>query len=336
MEADEKEYIKKIREQVDSYERTIQAIIAFDSAVRWDDAQRDYLSDSYFLPGRRLSRSPNGLDNTVTPDVVVQLSNDYGIVAEVKITASTKQDFLKAYEQIGHYDADLVGWKTANERISLHDLSLLVDDLKKNTAKGYFVGRTFQKNFILIACALISEAHDYFKIEKYYGSFSNPNIERKLGGDPVGIPLDKIVEEMSRAKFYDAEPPVEHTMIVLWMNIFNELMEEKKGKKTGKNILVNTGEATEKLEKAYSFPRADDRQPKVPREAWIRQALDAFVEIGYASKDSKDRDIYNVKYSYQRKESMLTVFTRKRYSALTKSRRKIEEGRQLEFNNFKT
>jgi len=333
MEADEKDYIKKIREQADSYERTIQAIIAFDSAVRWDD--EGYLSDSYFLPGRRLSRTLNDPDDTVTPDIVVQLSNNYGIIAEVKITASTHQDFVDVCRQIRRYDADLVGWKTPSKRISLHDLSLLVEDFKRNAAKRYFVNKTFEKNFTLVACSRTYQDKHFFKIEKYHGSFSNKRIEDKLGRDPIGIPLDDIVEGMTRVKFYDAEPPVEYTMNVLWMNIFNELMEEK-GKKTGKEIFVNTREATEKLGKAYSFPRPDDRQPKVPREVWIRRALDAFVEIGYASKDSKDRDIYNVKYSYQRKESMLTVFARKRYSALTKSRRKIEEGRQLEFNSFKT
>ncbi len=336
MEADEKDYIKKTREQADSYERTIQAIIAFDSAVRWDAAQGGYLSDSYFLPGRRLSKILNDPDDTVTPDIVLQLSNDYGIVAEVKITASTHQDFVHAYEQIKRYDADLIGWKTANKRIRLHDLSLLVEDFKRNTAKRYFVDKTFEKNFTLVACSRTYQDKHFFKIEKYHGSFLNKRIESKLGGDPIGIPLDDIVEGMTRVKFYDAEPPVEYTMTVLWMNIFNELMEERQVEKTGNNILVNTGEATEKLERAYSFPRLDGRQPKVPRKVWIGRALDAFSEIGYASRDSKNRDVYNVKYTYLRKGPMLEVFAKKRYSVLKKSGGKIEEGRQLEFTTFKT
>ncbi len=336
MEADEKDYIKKIREQADSYERTIQAIIAFDSAVRWDDAQKDYLSDSYFLPGRRLSRTLNDSGNNVTPDIVVQLSNNYGIIAEVKLTASTDQDFVRAYEQIRRYDTELVGWKTSNKRISLDDLCLLVEDLKRNAAKRYFSGKTFEKNFTLVACSRVYLDKHFIKIEKYHGSFSNKRIEDKLGRDPVPIPLEDIVEGMTRVKFYDAEPPVEYTMNVLWMNIFNQFMEEKKGEKIGKNILVNTGEATEKLEKAYSFGRLDDRQPRIPKQVWIRRALDAFSEIGYASRDSKNRDVYNVKYTYLRKESMLEVFAKKLYSVLNKSGRKLEEGRQLKFTSFKT
>ena len=50
------EYVKQKREEADSYHRTVQAIIAFDSAIRYDDNAGDYLLNSFFFPGRKLTK----------------------------------------------------------------------------------------------------------------------------------------------------------------------------------------------------------------------------------------------------------------------------------------
>lgn len=340
VEESKEEYIKNVKEQANSYERTIQTILAFDSAVRWDDVQKDYLRGSYFLPGRGLLKDPSEPDDTVTPDIVEQLSTDYGIIAEVKITASTERDFADAYEQICNYDIDLVGWKTANEKVRLHDLSLLVDDFKKNTAKRYFQAKRFRKKFTLVACAVELEDKMFYKIEKYYGSFSDKRVENKLGGDPIGVPMDPLegggtlFQKMSRVKFYDTEPPVEYTMTVLWMNAFSTLMEKKR-RGTSREISVTTGEITDFLGKMYAFEREDEHQPSVPKRSWVRHALDSFVEIGWASKDQSNHDTYQVRYSYQRKKNIIEVFAEKRWRVRRKSARMAEE-RQLEFDPFKT
>ena len=118
------------------------------------------------------------------------------------------------------------------------------------------------------------------------------------------------------------------------MNIFNEIME-KTGRKTEKTISVSCKQVTKMLEKRYSFEREDRRQPKIPKEMWIRQALDGFVKIDYAYKDSKDNDKYYIKYSYPRKDSMLDVFARKLCEASSKSKKR-REGEQLEFSNLGT
>lgn len=322
------EYIKQKREEADSYSRTIQAIIAFDSAIRWDDSQEAYLQNSLFFPGRKLSKVHANTRRDLRPDIVIQLSGEYGIVAEIKITASSQQDFERAHEQIIKYDDNLIGWKTEDERIGLHDLSLLVNDFKRGVAKRYFEDKAFQRKFSLVACARVSESKEYFKIEKYYGSFSDSRIETKLS-DPVPVPLEKILGKISRVKFYDAEPPIEYVMNVLWMNVFNEFSHKEEEQKK-KEIPVSCTVATELLREKYAFPQEDTRQPKIPKKDWIRNALDAFIIIKYARRDISDNDKYLVRYSYPKKENMIDFFSRKHIEALRKVKKETSGSEQLE------
>lgn len=327
------EYVKQIREKADTYDRTIQSIIAFDSAVRWDDDAKTYISNSHFMPGRRLYKGDDP-GKIVTPDIAIQISDKYGIVAEVKLTASTDQDYENAHEQVEKYDTNLCGWKTKDEKIELFDLSLLVNDLHKGKAKRYFEKIKFNRKFTLIACARQYEVRVFFKIEKYYGSFSNPRLENKFI-DPVAIPLENpdIIKRISSVKFYDAEPPVEYTMNVLWMNVFNEIMESG-GREGEKTISISCKEVTKMLEERYAFKQEDNRQPKTPKEAWVRQALDAFVEIEYAYRDLKDNDRYHVKYSHLRKEAMLELFAKKCYEVKSRPASSPKNDRQIEFTGF--
>jgi hypothetical protein len=327
---EEENYIKQIREKADSYERTIQTIVAFDSAVRWDDLNKSYSKNTLFFQGRRLSKKLTSPNEYVSPDIVIQLSNEYGIVAEIKITGSSDQDFENANAQVKNYDRELIGWKTDSERIRLHDLSLLVNDLKRGIAKRYFVDKTFQRKFSLIACARISEANEFYKIEKYYGTFSDDRLDQKLS-DPVAVPLEKVIHIISSIKFYDAEPPIEYTMNVLWMNIFNEIMERED---SGKTISVSCKDVTEIIREKYAFQQVDSRQPKIPKEVWIRKALDIFVKIKYAKKDPASNDKYLVKYTHKRKDSMLDFFSKKHFNVSNNFKKKSEKDndqRQFEF-----
>lgn len=321
-----RDYIQDIQEKADSYERTIQTIISFDAAIRWNDAQNDYYEGSHFLPCRRLSKDSISGDD-VTPDITIQQSDNYGIVAEVKMTASTEQDFANAYDQVKNYDRNLFGWKTANEIVDMHDISLLVNDLKRTYVKRYFEDKKFDRNFLLIACAHIREAKEYCKIEKYFGSFSNAKIEKKLS-NPVPVPLESIVTRISNVKFYDADPSVEYTMNVLWMNVFSTIKDEKNNSEN-KFITVSCDSVIKILQERYSFSQSDSRQPKAPRAARVREALDTFVKINCGYRDVSDKDKYNIRYSYPRKDSMIEVFARKNFEADHK-RKKGDSSKQLE------
>lgn len=307
----EEAYVKNIRDQSDTYERTIMSIIAFDAAVRWDDSTKKYVVNSHFLPGRRMMASKI----EVTPDLVVQLSPSNGIIAESKLSASTENDFKNAHEQISKYDDDLEGWVTSKGQIGVHDISLLVDHIKKTQASDYFSKIAFKRKFSLISCVLVTMGNYYFSIEKVTGEFSDDRVNKKLR-TVVAVPMDKIQHLFSVVKFYDARPPVEYTMNTLWMHAFTELVAHKDDNGF---TPVTSKQATDILFKKYSFGQFDARQPKSPREAWIKEALELFVKLGYGFKDSKDPNIYLIDFSSsRRKESFAETIAKKHFRHLEK------------------
>lgn len=330
----QEEYIEEVRRCCDSYEETIQAMISFDSAIRWDTNINGYSSGTHFLPGRKMAKSDR---KTVTPDIVIQMNHLYGIVGEVKITANNDRDFEKAATQIGKYDDNLAGWKTSSKKIYKHDLSLLVHTLHKARAKRYFDNKKFSRNFNIVACARITQASETYMIEKCSGSFSDSNIDDKLS-DPVGIPLEKVIVHFGGiAKFYDQEPEyVEYTMNILWMNIFGTIPEKESRLVNGKIkefIVADCNKITKMLQEQYSLSIAEQNQPTFPRKEWTKKSLDAFVEIGLAEQDTHNSDRYFINYSSRKKESMIEVFAKKLCEGGQKKKKSSEK--QLEFESFK-
>lgn len=327
------DYVKAVAESCDSYEETIQAIICFDSAIRWDSNTRDYRKDTHFLPGRRMLRT----DTTrVTPDIVVQVNKHYGVVGEVKITASNDRDFKHAETQIKKYDDDLKGWKTETEKIKEHDLSLLVHLSNKAEARRYFAKEKFSRKFNMISCARLDQVSIKYNIEKFSGTFLEPEIDKKLS-DGVTLPLERVLDKLGVVKFSDQEPEyVEYTMNVIWMNILGSVTEKVAKSVGGKRrefVVVDCNKITKILREQYSLSILDDNQPTIPRKAWVKKSLDMFVEIHLAEQDSKNRDRYFIIHNTIRKDSMIEVFAKKCYKAKQK-KRKSSEG-QLEFEAFK-
>lgn len=313
----EKEYIEQVVRAADTYEQTIQTIICFDAAVRWDDKSKQYAAGSHFMPGRRMSKAGRIPPDDVTPDVVSQLSDSYGIVGEVKLTASTQQDFDKAFRQVANYDQELVGWITPNEEVALHDISLIVDDFNRNAALRNSDKVKLTRNLSLVATALELRSRNARKIEKYSGHFSDERLEAKFR-DPVPIVLEPLAAKLSSVKFCDANPPsVEYTMNVLWLNAFNELCQQQKRGVGWNMVSVNCTKLTQMLHERYAFPQNDKRQPKLPRKQWVTDALNAFVRIGYATR--KGEEEYEVQYTPNpRHGSQLAVFAKKVWKAQAK------------------
>jgi len=257
---------------------------------------------------------PKNTSQFVTPDAVCQLSDTYGIIGEVKLTASSDQDFAQAQKQLLKYDQPLHGWMTPTKKIPKHDLSLLVNDLEKNRVKAFFKDKKYAHNLTLVACARQLQVNEIVKIEKYDGFYADPKLEQKMS-NPIPVPLERVVRTMSSVKFYDTEPlAVEYTMNVLWMCVFNEFAAKDTGKKHKEEITVDLAEAVRMLKSRFAFHRVDNMQPESPRTEWVRKALNTFISIGYATRKSSDQ--YIVKYSpYCRHKSMLEVFAKKVFEA---------------------
>ena len=319
-------YIKNVKCQSDCYEQTIQILICFDAAIRFDAKAHAYIGGSHFLPGRRLLKDPKDKTKYVTPDAVSQLSDTYGVIGEVKFSASSDHDFANAHEQLQKYDGNLYGWITNDKTIKLHDLSLLVNDLHRNRAKEFFKGKTFDRQFTLIACAHQKQVHEVVKIEKFEGRFSDKTLEMKMA-HPIPVPIEKLIGQISNVKFYDAEPPVvEYTMSVLWMSVFNELASKKDATKASTPITVSLAETVKMLKDRFAFPKVDGLQPDSPRTEWVRKALNALVRIGWVKRKSKT--LFEINYvHYSQHKSMLEVFAKKVFEA--DSKKKAADPKQL-------
>jgi len=178
---------------------------------------------------------------------------------------------------------------------------------------------------------LVSETQDYLSLERYYGKFSNPEIDNRLR-NVVQIPLEKILP-LYHEKFYDAKPPVPLMMEVLWTNIFNQIPDEEAFMEAGRKALkikVNISDMTIKLRDQFSFERIDDRQPEIPKTEWVKEAMESFILIGYAQKCIDSQDSYWVKYT--RRKNILEYFAKKLVSSKNK-KQKVTDNNQIQLFN---
>ena len=295
----EDEYVDQVVKQIDSYTRTIEALVCLDSALRYDDEIRGYLPGSCVFQGRHMTAS----GTSVCPDLVVQLDSAHGIVSEVKLTASTETDFQDAEEQVRQYDIELVGWDTDDETVGQYDICLLVDYSWAGKAGEFFQGtqstRPYGRPFVLLSATRNDLVNSFLTFESRLGGFSDNQVKGKFQkrAGIVTVPLEKLVGAFAKIKFYDAKPPhVEHTMDVLWTEYLTKKdLPARSVVRRGRQVQqkrVEPGGAAEFLRQTYTMFIGQVRQPTIPQPDWIREALDVFVEINRAERDGATPNVY--------------------------------------------
>lgn len=293
---------KPLREKVDDYEETISAIISFCHFVRWDENKQDFKKGSYFFIGRKMDEPSK---NQITPDFVVQLNDNYGIVGEAKKSFTRDDKFwIKNFEQLQKYDHDLKGWKTHDEHIRTSDVVLLTHYSRKVDVTDYIQEKisegviSFNNNFVVIAFSRIDQSKTFIYLEKAFGNLSDQTLDEKIR-KIVHIPLDKILP-IHNIRFYDAKPPLPLTMSILWNNMFNqippvEIFMDSKGRQI--KIEVNVDDLTYKVRQQFALPQNNDhRLPEIPKTSWIREAMEMFLKLKYATKKIGSNDDYIIKY----------------------------------------
>jgi len=181
--------VKATESRIDDYEQTVLAIGAFAHALRWDMATSANRPDSWFLPGRRMDTSPQNRvtpGNVVTPDVVVQLTPDYGVVGEAKASMPKDRQFwLHTLKQLEKYDDNLVGWKTTSGHVSTIDVVLLTHHASKVDIADFLQIKiagdeiAFNGNISVVAYARITDARSYFSLERSWGRLSDDHLDER-------------------------------------------------------------------------------------------------------------------------------------------------------------
>jgi len=335
--------IERLNITIDNYNLTIQAICAFSHLFRWDKDLNDFKPDSFFFIGRKMNTTSNNRispNNVVTPDLIIQLRPDYGIIGEEKISFSRnrnhwKDDFL----QIQKYDDNLKGWKTTNEEIKKVDLVLLIEYHRKVDVIEYLEEEIRQgrfsthNNLSVIAFSKMTQSHEWLTFEKAYGNISDPKMNDEFYRI-ASVKMEYLLMYYGGIKFIDVQPPLPLLMNILWHNVFSEkvkietLMEEK-GKKQI-SLKVDLNELTSTLREQFTqYDNQDGRQPDIPKKSWIKEALDKFVELKYAENVEGSLDEYIIKY--KNIKNPLEKFCRECVKGRTEEQKPKEKQLQLEY-----
>ena len=298
---------RKIRDAAEDYQSTVHAMLAFSAFVVHDGTTQR--PRSHFGFGRRMSTSKKNMivpSGTITPDIVAQMSDAYGVVAEVKRSLPADRTKWAAHvAQIRKYDDDLTGWWTENHRIAASDTALLLhqtrsrafinvleDERKKNPDA---VGP--HTSIIEFNRSDERQVNYFFRLE--WGAVRDGDLSGRLT-EGVAVPIDKVIRSFANVKFYDAEPPVHSLLALLWIDYFPSLAAGVAYDENVKAfpIVVSAVAITEELQRAYGSQllERDDRSVQFPSVTAVRRALDLLVSIRLAMTLPKGTAEYRVLY----------------------------------------
>ncbi len=319
------ERLYDLLDKINNYEQTINAIICFSHVLRWEevDGERSFRPNSYYSIGRRMDTSPSNRinpENKVTPDLIVELNENYGIVCEVKKSLPRNRAYWnKTINQLIKYDDDLKGWITENEYIQRSDVVFLIHNDIKVFVFDYLNNRininrdlNFNRSFATIAFYRVDQRKTWINFEKGFGNLSDRNLDEKFRLI-WKVPLEE-VRPLNPTKFYDAKPEVSYTMSILWIDTFSQYpRQEEFMEAEGRKIItirINIEELVNRMKNQFfpSLIENDPRQQKVPKSRWVKEAMKMFVRLNYAYKEQDLEDVYIVKY--KRIVKPLETFTR--------------------------
>lgn len=302
---------KSLWNDVEDYEQTVNALLAFAALLVHDGTSRRAGSEFGF--GRRMTR-PIGAVSDVTPDLVAQKSLDYGVAAEAKKSLSRdRSHWEQEVAQVREYAGGLVGWWTQDETIRAYDTVLLI-----HIARGRPFAKLLRSDeqreggaagvaFKVVEFSQMTEAQVNFFFRSEEGTLSDPELGQRLD-DGVPVPLDSVLQSFPTVKYYDSPPPVVLLIRDLWMNVFPSMLsdgEYDEGLKATK-IKASVSKVTDELQlasgsKAKALSR-DSRSAEFPQKSWVRQAFDWLVSKRMALPPGEESDEYTILYRPIRKD----------------------------------
>jgi len=292
-------------DEVDDYEQTIGALIAFANIIL-----HDYSGEAYICKVMRLSDSQ---ERKITPDLVAEIG-DYSLVAEIKKSLPRDEEqWDKVSEQISKYDKVLLGW-SGNPKP--HDLFLLCNQTVSYRAASYFqqlaeTGKlVLSHNFCVLAFNRNSQRLTFMFLKKENGIISHKKLDERLT-EGIPVPLELVLPQLSAVKFYDADPDVVYTMAVLWDHVLSRLttkekLRDSKGRKVV-TIEVSVDHLLQELRTYFAPPS----NREIVQRRWVKDAMEAFVKIGLADRIPEERDRYDV--SFRKIETTIEFFAKKLY-----------------------
>lgn len=301
---------RSIKQEIQSYEDTITGLLAFAHELRWDDNARELRASSGFRFGRVMrTSSANAVapNQEVTPDIVVQVDADYGVVGEAKVGYTPRPDQRSAIGQLRKYDDDLSGWLSPSHKVSLADLTFLVhetravaasDELKEAIDAGEV---EFERSLAVIGFSRMSQQQEFLFLKRGFGRLSSTKDEKFRQGVP--IKMEHLLFHYGSVELYDDKPPLPLLMRILWSGEFQALMsleEYVDSEEEGYPVLRVSEQAVCEAVRDRMFPDWDSEQGQMalPRPSWIREALQGFMELNWARRN--DDGTYSIELKNRR------------------------------------
>lgn len=272
------ERVARAAAELDNYESTVQAIAAFRQFLVGPDAY-----EVRFNVGRRMETSPTNAiqpNVTVTPDIVAQLHEGYGMAVEVKRSMpSEKTRWLKTLQQVRKYDDDLNGWWTDPGHIEDWNAALLVHaDYSRPVVRALREQPVLQgPKSVVIEFAREDAAKPVIRFRLEEGSLSEARLLTLVDGSKV--PLKVIVSPLA---FYDGKPPLIYMATKVWDWAYSERFDGGYRDEAIKRwvVPIDVERLVDEMRKAYGSGQfdSDERSCEFPKTKWVTTTLGRFVD----------------------------------------------------------
>jgi hypothetical protein len=327
---------KKLRELIEDYRTTVDALLCFVSLTTWDAGKkRDGSQHSFGRHMHTSSKNPISPNQTQTPDLVVQVDKEEAYVVEAKIDLPKEQKYWgKEIQQLQKYDDDLAGWWTEDEKINQHDIVLLIDISRSQQFAKYAKNLNkksslFHRPIAFVGFSRYQRVDENILFQLEWGRISNKPINHRLE-QHVPVPLEKVIASYGSRKFYDDKPQPEYLMEVMWSHLFTE----KKSATQYSEILkawpfdIDINEITSELQKLFGNYTSAIRDDSHPCISWVRDAIDLFAALGLAVQ--KSDDVYEIRFKEFRTGDLIERFSKARSKANQVEAKKLQGELKLE------
>lgn len=293
--------VQKTLEEVDNYEQSVHATLTTLHIYKYDDDSRQIDPNIKSWFGKKMK------PGDITPDLLIQLNANRGIVVELKRSLPKNDEsrdlWQTEFEQLKRYDCDMTGWETANKKITEQDLILLTSQKLGMIVSDYIdennlTFNDFSKNFAVLEfnpASGIKHAIFLRKIKGNITDFKKITNDKLRNGITVALEY-LLMSGLSKVKFVDTKPNIVYLMAVMWDFIFSSIPNEEdwrnaRESKGGKivEILVEIDDLRDKVNQNFTI----NSDNSVVKSEWIKEALENFVKIKLAKKNGSS---YTIKY----------------------------------------
>jgi len=289
--------INRIRDEINNYEATVTAVQAFiDFVARQDGRDMEHTPHSL---GRKMNTGPTNViqpNTEITPDAVVQRSDELGYVLEAKASLPRDQDAWQSDTvQLRKYDDDLTGWWTPTELVRESDVVSLIS-APFATQFAEYVTQTasredwrFRGRVCFVEFSHVVRRKEYIYLLMRGGQIEDHDIAQRLQNGEL-VSWERLIAYPGFRSFYDSEPPLEYLMVKLWHGIFTEKATDAEvdEQRRRRLVRVHLPALVGEVQALYGSTGAEPRERQYPRRAWIKSALDAFVQLGLAEQNNSE------------------------------------------------